>query len=197
MRLSVRELEVPHDIAEPVARETVCAKNRILIGDVQGRVILPDQGSLRRRLEFDLAKGVQTARRMAFEQVDPTLKSFLPGHTLRLNVGYATELIKMLVFHRSPPCQWPGEPDAAGTRKPAPTERQKCDGRESGRDAEGLVFRSLDDGIVAAHVEPEQVEALLHVRRQGRGHVDGLAGPGMGDDDAARQEVQLALDAAR
>jgi hypothetical protein len=49
---------------------------------------------------------------MAFEQVDPTLKSFLPGHTLRLNVGYATELIKMLVFHRSPPCQWPGEPDA-------------------------------------------------------------------------------------
>src|SRR5919112_155440 len=106
-------------VALPVARETVCAKNRILIGDGQGRVILPDQGSLRRRLEFDLAKGVQTARRIAFEQVDPTLKSFLPGHTLRLNVGYATELIKMLVFHRSPPCQWPG-------RRAADQDKEAC-----------------------------------------------------------------------
>ena len=47
---------------------------------------------------------------IAFEKFDPTLKALLLGQGTRLNVGYATELIKMLVFHRSPPLQKPGWP---------------------------------------------------------------------------------------
>ena len=38
-----------------------------------------------------------------------------------------------------------------------------------------LILRRLDDRIVAAGVETEQVEALLHVRRQRRGDVERLA----------------------
>ena len=50
-------------------------------------------------------------------------------------------------------------------------------------------------GVAELRVEAEQVPALLHVRRQRRGHVERAAG-GMGNDDAAGVQVELVLDAA-
>src|SRR5215218_6877008 len=107
MGLTVRQREVPHGIAEPVARQTVRTQDGVVIRDRERRVVLADQGALCRRLVLDFTKGVQAAFGILFEQVDPTLKSFLARQGSRLNVGYATELIKRLVFHRSPPCLEP------------------------------------------------------------------------------------------
>src|SRR5215207_9373883 len=58
------------------------------------------------------------------------------------------------------------------------------------------LVRRFDDRVVAAGVEAEQIEALLHVGRQRRRHVDRLARARVRDDDAPGEEMQLLLDAA-
>src|SRR5215203_962412 len=60
-----------------------------------------------------------------------------------------------------------------------------------------LSLGRLDDRVIARRVEPEEVEALLHMRRQRRGDVDRPARPRVRDDDAPGQEVELVLEAAR
>jgi hypothetical protein len=103
MRLAVSHPEERHGVPETVTGQPLRLKDGILIGDRQRRIIHTDQGSFGGRLVLDLAEGVQAAGRIALKKLDPTLKALLPGQGSRLDVGYATELIKMLVFHRSPP----------------------------------------------------------------------------------------------
>ena len=58
-----------------------------------------------------------------------------------------------------------------------------------------LIGRILDR-IALAHVEAEHGEAIPHVLRQRRGHVDDSAAR-MGQDQAARQKMQLRFEPGR
>src|SRR5262249_31990017 len=58
------------------------------------------------------------------------------------------------------------------------------------------LFRRLDDRVVAAGVEAPPAPGLLHVRGERRGDVEGAAA-GMRDSDAASEQMQLVLHAAR
>jgi len=103
MRLTLCELEELHGIAQPVAREPLRPQHWIVIGDGKRRVVGPHEGTLGWRLILDFAEGIQTSGWIALKKLDPTLNAFLPSQSSRPNVGNAAELIKMLVFHRSPP----------------------------------------------------------------------------------------------
>src|SRR5499427_5544981 len=73
-----------------------------------------------------------------------------------------------------------------------------CQGQNPCKPSPGgaLLLRRLDDGVVAANVEADEIPRLAHVRRQRRRDVDRAAAR-MRHDDAARHQMQTVLHAAR
>src|SRR6516164_2433837 len=71
-----------------------------------------------------------------------------------------------------------------------------CQGQNPFKPGAALLLRRLDDGVVAVGVEADEIPRLAHVRRQRRRDVDSAAAR-MRHDDAARQEMQAVLHAAR
>src|SRR5215208_2552923 len=86
-----------------------------------------------------------------------------------------------------------------GTVELTPEERRKCDAQqEFYEDLRRWSFlRCVDDRVVAIRLETQQIEALLYVRRQRRGDVDGPSGPRMRDHDSASEQMEPLLEAAR
>src|SRR5215207_3411128 len=112
---------------------------------------------------------------------------------------------KTVMVHRSSPLvgtmrQWPkGDPVASlyVRRHPqmqGPVVIAYC--ASIGMTGHTLLLWRLDDRVVAAHIEAEKIETLLHVRRQGGGDIQRLSGAGVRHDDAPGQEVQPVLNAA-
>src|SRR5215208_1606900 len=77
--LLVRKLEVVDCVSQPVTRETVGAKDRIIEGHRQGRVVDPRRAPGIPWLVLDLVQCLQRPPGLAIEHLNPTLKSLASG----------------------------------------------------------------------------------------------------------------------
>jgi hypothetical protein len=99
------EVEKRHHVAKPIARQTLCPKHRVLIGNGEGRVVGTSQSPVVRFLVLDLAKWPEPAARIEFKYLSPTRKPLISaqGGTLfyRSQISKVLKVNNALVFHRA------------------------------------------------------------------------------------------------
>jgi hypothetical protein len=105
MGVSLGQSEKGGGVPKPIARESLRTQHRIAERDRERRIVCTQEMATMGGLEFDLAQRRKAPEGIAFEEIGPPLKAFAAGQyflgQMRRYIGYATELINTLVFHRS------------------------------------------------------------------------------------------------